>query len=464
MSVGRAVKTVENPFLTLPVGRLVLSNALPMAVVLSLGGLLNVVDGIFVGRFVGAQALAAVSLAFPAIILLTALTTLVGGGMSSLLARHLGGGSRTQAGAVFAGAHGLALAISAVLILAALTVGSGAVSILAGGDEALAGPARDYLLILILGAPVQFGLGLHADALRNEGRAGRIALLSVGVNLLNVLANYIAIVILDLGVAGSALGTVAAQTLGLVLLLVLRARDADLLPLGVLRRDSWVSGWGPVLSLGFPLCLSFIGMAVVASTVVLVIADTAAAPATYVAAYGVVTRVLGLAFLPQMAIALATQSITGNNIGAGRSDRARAALRIAMGAAFLWCLCVTLAGFFAGTRIGALFSNDPAVAATVGAILRPMTALYALTGPVLVLALYFQAMGLPRQTAALTLVKPWLLTPALIVVLSASFGLRGLWLAFPAADATLVVLALIIVFRAQVANIDRAAKLGEEAA
>lgn len=85
MSVRRTINAPlaegVNPFLTQPIGRVFLSNAVPMAVVMSTGGLLNVVDGIFVGRFVGADALAAISLAFPVVMVLTALTTLVGGGM-----------------------------------------------------------------------------------------------------------------------------------------------------------------------------------------------------------------------------------------------------------------------------------------------------------------------------------------------------------------------------------------------
>ncbi|MEC9199360.1 MAG: MATE family efflux transporter [Pseudomonadota bacterium] len=450
MSVGRATNGTENPFLTLPVRRLFLSNALPMAVVMSTSGLLNVVDGIFVGRFIGAQALAAVSLAFPVVMLLTALTTLTGGGMSSLLARHLGKESRPEAGAVFAGAHGLALALSAVLMLGALTLGPGIVSFLGAGNEPVTAPARTYLLILILGAPVQFGLGLHADALRNEGRSGHIAVLSVIVNLLNVAANYIAIVLLDFGIAGSAIGTVVAQALGLMLLLLVRRRDSALLPLAAIRQASWLTGWRQILSLGLPLSLSFIGMALVASTVLLAIGNTAVDHGTYVAAYGIVTRILGLAFLPQMAIALTTQSITGNNIGAGRPDRAGAALRLAIGCAFLWCLGMTLAGSLAGEMLGAAFSEDQAVITAVGAIIRPMTALYAVTGPTLVVAMHFQAMGHPLRTAALTLIKPWVLTPSLVALLNAHFGIQGIWFAFPVADSALLMVALTMILRCRV--------------
>lgn len=111
MSVRHATQR-DNPFLTAPIGRLFLSNALPMAVVMSMGGLLNLVDGIFVGRYIGPDALAAVSLTFPVVMVLSALAALAGGGMSSLLARHLGAGDRAAAGDALAAAHGLALAIS----------------------------------------------------------------------------------------------------------------------------------------------------------------------------------------------------------------------------------------------------------------------------------------------------------------------------------------------------------------
>lgn len=439
MSAGHAVP-LDNPFLTAPIGRLFLSNALPMAVVMSMGGVLNVVDGIFVGRFIGPDALAAVSLAFPVAMVLSALATLAGGGMSSLMARHLGAGDRLAAARIFVGAHGLVLAMSAGLVGLWVVIAP----MLADGSEVVA-LAQDYLRILILGAPVQLLVGLQADALRNEGRAGMIAALSVLVNLVNIGANWLGIVVLGLGISGSALGTVVAQALGLALVTGLRTRVKGLLPLSTLRSHSWLFGWGQIVRLGLPLCLSFIGIAMVAGIVIVSLQAHAGARAeALIAGYGIVTRLLGFAFLPQMAIALAMQSIAGNNTGAGRMDRARAVLQLAMGTALLWCLSVTLAGTLGGSSLAGWFSTDPAMIAAVAEILRPMLLLYAASGPVLVLALYFQALGQPGRTAALTLVKPWLLTPLLILSLSAGLGLSGLWLAFPVADAIILTLAAII--------------------
>ena len=444
MSVRHAVQQ-DNPFLTAPIRRLFFSNAISMAVVMSMGGVFNVVDGIFVGRLIGPEALAAVSLAFPVAMVLSALSTLAGGGMSSLVARHLGAGDRVAAGRVFAGAHGLALAISVGLVVLSSLTGMVFIDNLAAGNSMGAGLAQDYLRILLLGAPVQLVLGLHADALRNEGRAGLIAALSVLVNLINIGANWLGIVVFGLGIAGSALGTVVAQAIGLALLIGVRACSKGLLPLSVLQVESWFADWAKIVRLGLPLCLSFIGVALASSVVIITLRLHAGTGYdTLVASYGVVTRLMGFAFLPQMAIALTTQSITGNNVGAGRNDRAQAALRLAMGTAFVWGLAVVLVGLFEGGTLGGWFSDDPAVAITVPQILQPFMLLYAASGPTLVLALHFQAIGQPGRTAMLTLVKPWLLTPGLVMALSAIFGVPGIWLAFPMADAIILVFAVLI--------------------
>ena len=271
-----------------------------------------------------------------------------------------------------------------------------------------------------------------------------MAALSVLVNLLNIGANWLGIVVLGLGIAGSALGTVAAQVLGLALALGLRARGKELSPLGVLLEESWVANWLRIITLGLPLCLSFLGIALVASMTMLALRYHAADYSRLIAAYGGVTRLLSLAFLPQLAIALALQGVAGQNAGAGRDDRALAALRLAMTAAFMWCSVVALTGLFAGEVVGGWFSSDPQVALAIAVILRPMLALYVCAGPILALAMYLQALGQPGRTAALTLVKPWVLMPTLILGLSAVHGVNGIWLAYPMADGVVLLIAVII--------------------
>ncbi len=130
--------------MTAPIGRLFLSNAMPMAVVMLMGGIFNVVDGIFVGRLIRPEALAAVSLAFPVAMVLSAVATLVGGGMSSLDVRQLGAGDRAAAGRVFAASHGLALAISVGLVVLSTITGTAFIDIFAAGSAKVAGLSADY--------------------------------------------------------------------------------------------------------------------------------------------------------------------------------------------------------------------------------------------------------------------------------------------------------------------------------
>lgn len=207
----------DNLFLTAPVHKIFAATALPMAAIMLMNGLLGIVDAAFLGRFVGTKAMAAVGIAFPVLMLTISLSTLVSAGMSSLLARQLGASARDAAAATFAAAHGLALLIAAMLILIFMVGGWSFALRTAGSDRSVAEMLWVFLAISIFGTSVQFLLGIHADAWRNEGKAGLMALLSLGVTLANIALNYILIVPLKLGIAGSALGTILAQAIGLAL-------------------------------------------------------------------------------------------------------------------------------------------------------------------------------------------------------------------------------------------------------
>jgi putative MATE family efflux protein len=440
----------DNRFLTASPGRLFVTNALPMMLIMMMGGLLTVVDAAFLGHFVGADALAAVSVVFPIVMITIALSTLVSGGMSSLLARQLGAGHHRDAADVFAQAHGLALFLSITLILAFGVGGGFITNALADEQPDIARMAYTYLAILILATPVQLLLSVHADAWRNEGRAGLMALMTVGVTFANIALNYALIVRIDMGVAGSAWGTAIAQSLGLALLLVLRWRGAGTLTLSALRTSRWIGKWRAIVTLGAPVSLSFIGIALVSATVIAALRLTSASGyVDSIAAYGIVTRIFSFAFMPLMAIALATQSIVGNNVGAKRYRRSNAVLRLALTVSALYCAAVEVILLTGHGWIGRGFVTDLEVIAQVGQVLRPMASLYLFAGPILVLALYFQAIGKPFHTAALTLVKPFLLSPLLIATLGIFYGDKAIWFAFPIADGIVVAIALRIMTLSQ---------------
>ncbi|KAA9370586.1 MATE family efflux transporter [Ochrobactrum quorumnocens] len=442
-------QSLDNRFLHASPARVFLANVLPMTLIMVMNGLLSVVDAVFLGHFVGARAMAAVSLVFPAVMLTIAMSTLVSGGMSSQIARQLGGSRIAEASATFARAHGLALVIALALIVLFFLVGRPLINGMADGDVQLAEMAYLFLLITMLTLPLQFILGLHADAWRNEGRAGLIAVMSVGVTLANIVLNYILIAQMGLGIAGSALGTAFAQALGLLLLLGFRQFRRGAISLDVLWRNSWVEGWARIAGLGAPLSLSFIGIAL--STAFVICALRLSEGMDYalnVAAYGIVMRIFGFTYLPLMAVALAMQSIVGNNVGAGLYKRSDTVLRIALTTVFIYCLIIQIVVLSVGNSIGLIFVDDLAVSHAVGEIIRPMTYVYLFIGPVLVFALYFQAIGQPTRAAILTLSKPFVLLPAFVTTLTAFWGGKAIWFAFPLADCMIAVIAFAVMISA----------------
>ncbi|MBD8553524.1 MATE family efflux transporter [Rhizobium sp. CFBP 8762] len=435
----------ENRFLTASPGKIFVATALPMIAIMVMNGMLGVIDALFLGHFVGAQAMAAVGMAFPVLMLTIALSTLVSGGMSSLLARQLGADERDAANATFAGAHGIALTIASLLIVIFCARGWSFAQHIAGSDGRVAEMVWVFLAITIFGTPIQFLLGVHADAWRNEGQAGLMALMSLGVTLINILLNYMLVAVLELGVAGSATGTVLAQALGLVLLAGLRKYIGGMMPINSLWRNRWTGSWRRIVALGAPVSLGFIGMALSAASVVLALRLTGSTDyESTIAAYGIVTRIFGFTFLPIMAIAMAMQSIVGNNVGARLYARSDAVLRIAAATAMLYCLSVEVLLLSECIVVGAAFVADPHVSGEVGRMLRPMSAIYLLSGPILVLGLYFQAIGQPARAALLTMVKPFVLLPVLVAATAAVLGADAIWFAFPLADGVTAIIATLV--------------------
>lgn len=428
--------------------------ALPIIAIMLMNGLLTVIDAWFLGVFVGADALGAVTLVFPAFMLMVALSSLISAGMSSLLARHLGAGRADQAQSVFVAAQGLALLTSLVLMALYLIWGEGFTQAAAKGRSELAQMAQIYLSIVVFASPLMFSLGVQSDALRNEGRAGWMAMMGLVVTLANMLFNFVLIVVFDLGVAGSAYGTAAAQCLALSLIFGLRLSGATRLQLqwrtGFQQAGDLLHSWRDILKLGAPPSLAFFGMALISAAIItsLNALNTPNYAAT-VSAYGIVTRLMTLCFMPMLGLSHALQTICGHNHGAQLWQRSDDGLRLGLGVALCYGLVVELTLVFFAIPIGRLFVDDTLVVTEVGRILPVMVALYFLSGPMLILGAYFQSLGDAGRAALFSLTRPYLLTLPLLLLLPLLLGERGIWLAMPAAEGLMLLIALLVLAQTQ---------------
>lgn len=435
----------NNTFLTGSLGAIYVKTALPIIFVMGMNGLLTVADALFLGHYVGPEALAAVTLMFPAWMLIVALATLVGGGMSSILARHLGGGRIDQAQAVFAGAHGLALALSLCLILLFLAFGRWIAMLASAGVAELAEMGLIYLQITILSTPLMFTLSVNSDALRNEGRVGFMAAMSLLVSLANIAFTYLLVAEAQLGVAGSAYGTVLAQLMSFSIIIGFRLKGRTSLRPIALIRHSMAGCWGRILALGAPQSLNFVGISL-ATTAVMAALQWVDDPgySDTMSAYGIITRVLTFGFMPLLGLSFAMQTITGNNFGAKAWARSDRSLQIGLGAAFAYSIVIQFVMTVFAAELGATFVDDPVVIAEVARILPIVVATFFIAGPLTMIGAYFQAIGDAGRAALLGLTKNYVFAIPLTFGLASQAGEAGIWLAGPVSDLMLAALTALV--------------------
>jgi len=429
--------------------RLFVKNVFPMVFDLTINGFLFIMDGIFIGLYVGANGMAAVSIAFPMTMIITALSALVNGGMSSLFTRALGAKKIERAEALFVSAHGLAITISLFIVGVFLISGHAIIDHLVHGNQLVSEMAYLFLLITILASPIQFLRGIHSNAMRNEGFISLAAISSIIVALVNIVLNYFFIKWMGWGVAGSAIGTALAQVIALCVLVVIRQNKSRLISLTTVKQYRFKYDWLKIVILGAPLSLSFLGMAVGSFTVIMVLRTIGGdSYLDLVASYGVVSRAYGFAYLPLMGIGLATQSLIGHNIGARFYHRSDTLLIMSLSTVLVYCSICEGIFQFAPERIAALFVVDSIIVTQVVFILRVTSVLYFSIGPVLILGLYFQVIGQSRRASLLTLSKSFLFLPGLVIIFGHVFKSQWVWYSLPVADSFAAIVAGVVVCKA----------------
>jgi putative MATE family efflux protein len=434
--------STDNIFLHGSLGRLFARTAAPIILIMTINGLYVVADAYFLGVYAGADALSAVTLIFPGMMMLYALQTLVSNGMASILARELGAGRRDEARHTFTGAHVLAAAVVVVVYAIYWLLGRSLIELGASGAPAVAANAKLFMAIMVSFAPISFFLSLNIDALRCEGRLGFMTQVTISATVLNIGFNWLFIGGFHWGVAGSAIGTMLAQAICLAVVLAYRWRTSGALKLA---RPGPVREWRQILALGAPTSLGLLGISLMSATLISNIRLWE--PAHYVetiAAYGVVTRILTFAYLPLMGVNIAFQTICGNNFGARMMDRTNGSLKIALMVAVIYCGLVQVICYLFSAHFGAVFADDPKVIAETARILPFTTAVYVLCGLPVVLSGYFQAIGDAPKAGILGLSRTYLFAIPLVFILPHVFGEPGIWMGAPAADIGMLGLIAIV--------------------
>jgi putative MATE family efflux protein len=281
--------------------------------------LFNITDTFWVGRTLGATALAAVSLASYSVWVLVSVGELVGVGLTAVAARRHGEREPNAAARATGTALVLAVALGAMIATAGV-LGIPAILRIMNAHGQVAELAREFLVIQFIGAFLVYGYFVVTAAFRSAGDTRTPFYLLGGSVLLNLVLDPILILgwgpIPALGVYGAALATVLTRGLSFVVgLELLRRRRAIVLEfqLAVART---------IVRIGIPTMLTGVLFSVIYMLLVRVV-GTFGTPA--IAALGVGHKIEGMSYMICIGFGLAAETLVGQNLGAGSPDRAREA-------------------------------------------------------------------------------------------------------------------------------------------
>ncbi|MEV4168009.1 MATE family efflux transporter [Nonomuraea sp. NPDC049709] len=403
-----------------PRDREILRLAVPAFGALVAEPLFLLADYAIVGHGLGTTAVGALGVAGTVLATLVNLCVFLAYGTTASVARQTGAGNHARA--MRSGVDGiwLALAIGVALIVVCWPLAPAIVELF-GAVETQAAQAVTYLRISLLGTPGMLVVLAGTGVLR--GLQDTVTPLAVagGSFAVNAALNAWFVLGLGWGIAGSAWGTVLAQTLGAAVYLVVVARGA--LRLGTPLTPS-MNGVRQAGTAGFALLIRTLCL-----RIVLVVATVIATRMgrAELAAYALATQVWTLLAFALDAIAIAGQAITGRSLGAGDVAATRAATKrmVQWG---IWSGAVLgLLVLAARPLLPALFDADPQVAELLLALLWPVALFQPVCGVVFVLDGVLIGAGDQRYLAWAGVWTTLAYLPA--ALLAAGLGVVALWCA-----------------------------------
>ena len=396
--------------------------ALPTFATLISEPLLLLADSAIVGHL-GTDQLAGLGIAANVLGVLTGLSIFLAYGTTSTVARRLGAGDRPAA--LAGGFDGLVLAaLLGVVLTVALSLAGPTVVRAYGAGPAVTAEAITYLRIAAFGMPMILVLLAGTGVLRGLQDTRTPLVVVIATNLANIGLNLGLVYGLQLGIAGSALGTLIAQTGAAVVLAVIVVRRARALSVPLAFRPAGV------LSAARSGVWLVLRTAALQAAITLTTFVAAGISAVALAAQQVVNGIWVLLALALDAIAIAGQTIIGRALGAGQADLGRAMTRRMLG----WGLVcgVVFGGMIALTRplYTGLFSPDPAVQQLVGSVVLVVAVVTPVAGIVYVLDGVLIGAGDGRYLALAGTIALATYLPLALVVSQQGMGLVWLWGAY----------------------------------
>lgn len=430
-------------FIKLPPTKLFFRCAVPAVITSVFGALYSVVDGVFVGRFLGENALAAVNLIMPIIMIVEALSNMIATGASVIISILLGQQKREDAARVFSFSVKNILLFSCVIGVVGFFCASSFVTLIApGANQEAIRLSTDYLQIYALFAPLVTIYFATDNFLRVCGKQKISMAISVATQAANVILDFILIVILHQGVKAAAIASCVSIAAGSVVTLVLflgKRMDVYYTKENISARQ-----FLRITANGSSEFFSNIAASVMSVVMNLFLLKYGGI--TAVAAFSIVMYVDSIIGMLNFGMCDSLQPAISYCYGAGQLNRMKAIFRRVLIAVSLTSVVTFFFMLLAGPHVAKLFikpGNTELLRISVTAI-RIFSFSYLVGWVDLCFSSYFTALDRPVRSLLLSFFGTMVFPIVFLFLLTAVWGLNGVWLMTSVAAVASGLLALLL--------------------
>ena len=416
-----------------PVGRHLVDMTVPVLFGIFMMMLQAFADAYFIGR-VGVEALAALSFAFPILMVVTSVAIGLGAGTSSVVARAIGADNETRARRLATDSLFLSFMITAIIaVIGVMTIRP--LFLLLGAPASMLPLIEGYMQLLYLSVPFVVVGMVGISSMRATGDTRLPSRLMVLSAIINVVLDPLLIFglgpIPEMGLNGAGLAALLARLWIFAATLYYMRHRVQMLSFTKPDLGEMMSSWRDVLHVGIPAAGT---NAIIPAAMAVITAMLARHGPEAVAGFGAASRIEALTLVVFYALSAIIGPFVGQNMSANKADRIFHALHLCT----VFCLgcglvIAVLLAALSGLLPG-LFSDDPEVTSVTRQFLWIAPVSYGAYGMVMVMNASFNGMGKPIPAVYVSIARMLVIYVPIAFVLDYLIGIPGIFAAYAIAN------------------------------
>ncbi|WP_142413141.1 MATE family efflux transporter [Hathewaya massiliensis] len=426
------------------VEKVLLKFAIPAVITLLVLELYNMVDTFFVGRYVGPNAIGALTIAFPIQKLLVSTGLLIAVGTSTTVARYLGEENYVDLKKTIKSALSLGV-ISMIILPVVIFLFLDWILIKIGSTPNILPLAKEYVTIILLGGIFQCLTLIMCYIMTALGNT-KIMLISTTIGAIsNMIVDFILVKIFGIGVKGAAIATVGSQIVSFLVAYYAYRDVHSRFKLGFNFRFYGSIGT-TILAVGFTTFIIEFSDAIVAILLNNMLADFGGDGAIVI--IGVITRISMFLYITMLGISSAMQPIVAFNYGANNFKRLKETVKKTIRTASITCIMLWGTMMIFTRKIIGSFLTDPALLNEAVRAFRICISVFPIVSLYYIATYYYQSIGQANVSFVLSIYRQLVIFIPVSILFVKLWGLNGAWITYPVVDIIAAVTGYIYINKA----------------